>query len=383
MLKSYINEIDKRLVNEYNNPLKRDDYLSFLKWFNTRITNGNENKEFFFDYHNERKKWGRPIINNKRVYKLAHMIDTLIKHNVIFRSGYKFGENSRARTYQYAVDFLDIIEITDESIDIVLDESKSKYILKILPNNNQYQLLVSDRFTINRFEAMKWVIEETSHNRISKEKALKYHTVIDDIYYKNIFTSIGEKSGRLFTSFTSLNHNLREFCSIDNKYLSSIDLKSSQIYFLLNLMKQQYDDMDILRLYEIVISGDIYDYINNQMKCFKNREETKLEFYHFLYKGNKGYLPMQSFFKVKFPGFYNALIDLNKKLSKQNTNLSIELQRIEADIFITVCDKFVMRGCLSVHDSLYYVKDIEGELIDELMKQFNEKGYSKFKLNTI
>ena len=47
------------------------------------------------------------------------------------------------------------------------------------------------------------------------------------------------------------------------------------------------------------------------------------------------------------------------------------LQKLEANIFMPVCNQFVNRGCLSVHVSLYFPASMRGEIESRLMKQFS------------
>ena len=53
---------------------------------------------------------------------------------------------------------------------------------------------------------------------------------------------------------------------------------------------------------------------------------------------------------------------------------------MEADIFIPVQNMFVNKGCLSVHDSLYFKKSLRNEIMNELCQVLNVSGFKDFTL---
>jgi len=382
--------LDTLLKDEYDNPISRKDYLTFIEYFEKRLSvNINEtfeSVELNADY--ERNRWGRIKFNNKTIRKFTHIVHTLKKHNIITSTGYLVNEHSKR--YSYTEAFLNAITYTN--IQFIKEEINDKLYENLKSTkyydetNPQYQLIKSDRFALDTNKCIEFIIKSYDTEFKSKNSVLTNLKRILDINNKEIFT-VRINNGRVYTSFSSLKRELRKYCTIDGVALESLDLKSSQPYLLIHYLKSKYpDSIGIKRLYDILVNDDIYDWIIK--KCdeelsyhIKSRDDCKILMFSYIFKKtNKGNDKVQKLFKKIFPDVYEIISKERKIFMKQNTTLADYLQSLEAEIFIPVCEKYVSRGCLSVHDSLYFVPGLRGEIEEDLKKSFLEKGYKEFKL---
>lgn len=382
--------LDTLLKVEYDNPISRKDYLTFIEYFEKRLSvNINETFESVeLNANYERKKWGRIKYVNKTVWKFTHIIHTLEKYNIITSTGYLVNEHSKR--YSYTEAFLNAITYTN--IQFIKEEINDKLYENLKSTkyydetNPQYQLIKSDRFALDTNKCIEFIIKSYDTEFKSKNSVLTNLKRILDINNKEIFT-VRINNGRVYTSFSSLKRELRKYCTIDGVALESLDLKSAQPYLLIHYLKNKYpDSIGIKRLYDIVVNDDIYDWIIK--KCdeelsyhIKSRDDCKVIVFSYIFKKtNKGNDKVQKLFKKIFPDVYEIISKERKIFMKQNTTLADYLQSLEAEIFIPVCEKYVSRGCLSVHDSLYFVPGLRGEIEEDLKKSFLEKGYKEFKL---
>lgn len=387
MIRSKTQEIDKRLVSEYDNPISRKDYYTFFEWFDRKIIMDETGVEFLVNNARERSKWPFLSINKKRKREFDIIVEALVKYNIIWRSQYQFGPIKQyCRTYRYAEDFLDSFDIEDVDVQVPTEKKIKDKIYYFLPNHKQYKLLSSQRFSIDNKAATGWVLDAYKENRITKRKATLFLDMVNNINNKNLYLSIGEKNNRVTSSFTNLKSDLRNFCKIDNIHLESIDMKSAHAYFLIRrLIKINSDpNSDVYKLYDIITKDDLYYYLLKDLGLElteQNRNIIKKDFFHFVYKGSAGKpVASQKIIMKKFPDTWNLLKQYNKLLNENGESLAVILQKEETSIFIPIANRYVDRGCLSVHDSLYYKPSLRGEIEQDLSTFLDSNGYTDYRL---
>jgi uncharacterized protein YqcC (DUF446 family) len=391
----FIIVIDTILSDVYNKPIPRKDYLSFFEMFE-KIISRNINEEFTsMEINNnvERIKWGRIKVNGKMIWKLDLMLKTLKEKRILESTGYLANiPNSKghSRRFYFTESFLN--ELDYSSFSIVYEEINDK-IYQTLKNQKsydesdpQYQLLKSSRFTIDVDKCNEWLIETYKSNQISKESCLLNIRRVQDIFNKDIYV-VKINNGRVYSSFNSLKKELRQFCYIDGEPLSNCDLKSSQPFLLATYLINKYPkNGDVQSFFDIVVNRDIYTWLmtkNNELfeEKIKGRDDCKPEFYRYLFKKtNKGVNNIQRIIQSVFPSMYNIIKNEKNSLAVEGNNLANLLQSVEAKLFIPVCEEFVDRGCLSVHDSLYFKSGIEDEIRSGLEGKFGQFEIIKYKI---
>lgn len=290
------------------------------------------------------------------------------------------------------------IEITD---NLYLKLRKER----LRPNKDylqyQYDLLESDKFIFNVKLANEWLKNEVENGLdINSNKYNCYKRMIFDLETKDIITVEDEKTGRIFTSFNLCKRELRQFCFIKNDewdeqiHLDSFDLKSSQPYLLASLLlKENPDNKDVLKFYDIVTKRDIYEYFlyhfktiypdgfitEDQVMNLKTRDDIKPEFLKVLFKDNRGFAVLEKIFKQEFSGVLKFIQD---KKRKQSNKLALNLQQEESNIFISAYKECIKQkiDCLTVHDSLYFKEINKDKVYLILTNIFNSLGYINYKL---
>ena len=241
-----------------------------------------------------------------------------------------------------------------------------------------------------------WIDDKFYRERsISSNQKRNYTRMVLSIEDKMIFTVEGANSGRVFTNFNSIKRELRQFCTIDGQKLMSIDLKSSQPYLMAQFMKKNWP-VESKTFYDTVTKDDIYLFFlkkwneanpagfyrefniaKNKMEdiYLNTRDDIKPEYLKMLFKIRGRKPALDDVFKSEFPFVY-------EKVQEQKEGLASTLQREESDLFIPVCTEFAERGCLSVHDSLYFKPDLHQPIMDSLKDIFINKQFADFKFNT-
>lgn len=373
--------IDSVLKDKYDNPIPRKDYLTFFEFFERRMSHNEINgfKSVEINNNKERLNWGRITTNKKVLWKLDIILKTLKELHIINCSGYE--PNRHSRRYLYTESLLNAIDAY--SFNIVYEETNEK-IYNAFKNSklydtsiSQYRLLKSNNFTIDVNKCISYLIELYNIFAISKTNLILNIRRVFDIYNKDIY-AVKINNGRIYTSFSSLKKELRQFCYIDNESLISIDLKSSQPYLLASYLNHKYPNVpDVQNFYDLVIHNDIYEWIMSKDLSIKSRDDSKKEVFQYIFKiTNKGNCITQQIVKKEFP----ILNDIISAERKQLNGLANFLQSIEADLFIPICERY-SDDCLSVHDSLYYTKRIETEIEKEILNRFEEKGFHYATLN--
>ncbi|MES2429434.1 MAG: hypothetical protein V4556_00780 [Bacteroidota bacterium] len=255
-------------------------------------------------------------------------------------------------------------------------------------------------------------------NRISQKK------------YSYCFSGVGH---RFYNPLSNLKKELRDFITYDGVPLVSIDIKNSQPFFSIALMKQSFweasdqsdkilnlqnlkrklrgyvveegiinsiitlskcsttlssKDFTFTNYINLVTGGEFYEYIEENFKPlypdrFNNRQNVKREVLRILYsQPNREFVPFYKpcqTFKSLFPKVYE-LFKLIK--SVDYTLLPLLLQRIESFLVIDVVCKQISQlhpeiPLFTIHDSIVTIKGNEA-LVEQIMSQEIEKyiGYA-------
>jgi len=381
--------VDNILNEEYDKPISRKDYLTFFEYFERGIASGHSEafNSVQINDHIERVKWGRVKVDGKNVWKLSQILKTLKEKRIIDGTGYVNG--LYPRRFFYTVAFENAIDFG--TFDIVYEETNEK-IYNILRNcktynesNSQYKLLKSDRFSIDVDQCTGLLMDMFKNGQISKNDALINIRRANDIHNKTNIFVVQISNGRVYTSFNSLKRELRQFCYIDNKPLLSLDLKSAQPYLFASYLLKKYPNVaDIQMFYNVIVDDDIYNWTIEVMKLNDNtimsRDTCKVEYYRYLLKSdNKGACPVKAIIKKEFPEMYEIIKKERTEIVNDNGSMANFLQGAEARIFIPVCEMFP-DDCLSVHDSIYFLKSIAKDIRTKLENKFESENLVKYKL---
>jgi len=374
----------------------------FFYYFNLLNTS---NEEYIYLYnHNERNLYGRftEKIGNtrKRLYIYDKVKKVLHEKNIIYESGYD-ASNHTARLYKFTNTTQK--RLNDDDLEIINLKVKKTKLKKQCQNLTisdynsylQYNLLTSDRFSIDIMSARDFIKNSNISNHKKKFNLLN----IDNIANKEIFVSRGKNNNRIISSFTNLKSNIRKFCYIDGKELQSIDLQSSQLTLFVHYLKNKYNNPEVLKFYNLVTEGDVYEHFLQRSKDLnlekykiwnsgnfswdyieiKERRDVKREIFNFLYSKIKVNNSFKKYLEIDFPNVYKIIID-EKRLRRKTKmkNMAVELQKLESNIFIPVSDKYITKGALTVHDSIYFVPELYDDILKDLKISFKNNKIDKF-----
>jgi hypothetical protein len=394
----FLKVLDELLSSCYNKITTREHYLSFLYNLENKMAHCDDEKhsEPWFNYDKERRKYKLLKIDNKRVWQMAILIKNLDDNNVISVSSYN-KDKGICRSYSYSGYFNYLL--SDIERTIVQEEIPEDLYIKIITDKTvptdpyltpQYDLLKSDRFRIDTTQALSWINDQL----LFPDKKRIYLRLAMDLNDKKITVTRGEKSNRLFTNFNFMKREFREMCYINDKPLSSLDLKTSQPYLFASYMVEKYKSYEAKRFYELVTDDDIYTWFLNKWNetedhfywhydrkkgikvktWIKTREDAKPEFLKLLFKDEGSDPPFTSIFKDEFPSLYKSLLS-------ERDDLCWKLQQLESYLFVPLANQYASQGCLSVHDSLYFVDNVRDELLCSLNERFKASNLEKYKLN--
>ena len=404
---TFIFKIDEILSKHYSKQLKREKFYLIIELIQRR------SQQFpGIKTHLQKARLKSEYLQSHIGRDYKKYFDILIDENILKTDNrYIVGEKCKDFWIDYKI--LNAVKMEDLFIDGSVEISDIVYrkIRKnlVAPEKGhlayQFNLLMSDKFYFDFDEAESWLITQVRNGlRCDSPKYNCYKRMMFDLQDKYIITVEDEKTGRIFTNFNLCKRELRSFCYFRDlktgvlSKLKSLDLKSSQPFLLASqLLKENPDSTDCLNFYKTVVEDDIYNYFLkrfielNGSTTYKNydgticsiesRQDVKPEFLKVLFKGNAGFAALEKVFKEDFPEVF-AFIKAKKDKGESNA-LAIELQFIEASIFLEAHRRIVKLGmdCLTVHDSLYF-KDSNYDKVKSILTEvFIERGYSGFILS--
>jgi hypothetical protein len=250
---------------------------------------------------------------------------------------------------------------------------------------------------------------------------------LDELNEKNYRYSVDQTAHRFHSNFTNLKTDFRQFITYGNEELVSVDIKNSQPFFALMLLRpgfyenfespitfhsiysnnlpisspshlqyislmirkcsESYTSKEIQTFSELVLNGQIYEYLAQELFdekgiVFEDRRELKNEFFHAFYSPNqtigKPDAHLRRLFRDRFPKVYEIFSLLKKKDHKL---FPVLLQRIESFIVVEqICNRIAhIRPYLpiyTVHDSIVTTAGNEG-FIEAIMSEEIERltGY--------
>lgn len=390
---TFITAIDTLLNSDYNKIAKRDDYLSFLNLFNALHLYKDLDKNSWINIGRDkyRSKFGRRIINRKPIWKLPIILRTLVEKGILDKINYSKQSNLTAR-YKYTDKFLQVLKTP--ALKIVSSTLLKKVVkeLTIEEYNPQYQLLMSERFQIDYEAANKKLYDMLMKGELTILKLLINQFSLINLHMKRIFCKTDPKTGRVYTSYTNLKKELKQFCTIDNQPLKEVDMKAAQPTILAHYLIQKYPNIkDVQKFYHIVTKEDIYDWYASffafdvfGINAGMVRDDAKTEFLKYLFKKkNQGDVLFQQITRTHLPGLYKIISAERKIASSEGTNLAIKMQKVEADIFITAVSDHIQDGCLTCHDSVHFIPGLETKIVDCLQNEMKANKIVDFQINII
>lgn len=176
-----------------------------------------------------------------------------------------------------------------------------------------------------------------------------------------------DTNNRLDTNFTNMCADLvDDIC--DQNDLVQIDLNNSQFAILSHILKGKLDSDDYSRFKGLSISGQLYDYIKEELDL-ASRKAAKLVMFELLFSSRKNSTAGKAKLKTIFPTVVKWIDDY-KKVNGDEA-FAVMLQSEESKIFIDgiyMAMKKKKMFCLTKHDSII----VRSAYMDEALAIINE-----------
>lgn len=177
--------------------------------------------------------------------------------------------------------------------------------------------------------------------------------------------------GRVFSPFTNLPKDLRQFVSVSGSgELMEVDVRCSQPFFLCALMRSEGVRCDALK---DVTSGVFYDRIAEA--CNLGRDEVKQPTLALIYDRNRS-IQVKAWEQVRealislYPDLWRYVCEFKER--NDYKELALNMQRNEGELILkrVACDALERFGCFvgTIHDSIV-VPEQYAESVRELIQQ--------------
>jgi len=220
-------------------------------------------------------------------------------------------------------------------------------------------------FKSNSIDALKKEFKSSLYNTIfSKEMWInKLFMILERFNDDNRF-NLSRNSGRVYTKISNLPGSFRKHLTLNGNPIIGIDCVNSQPLLLNTIIEC---GADYKRLCE---DGILYEHIND------DREKAKKLFIKNFMFAKRHYFETSAYeIKKIFPDIYQQV----KDISFSNNNLALQLQKLEAKIWIKGISKSLFENGIehvTLHDSVYVEeKNIKPtkEFILQIYKKYNLK----------
>jgi hypothetical protein len=224
----------------------------------------------------------------------------------------------------------------------------------------------------------------------SSDKYWAQKALVDKIMLGDIFVATDTRGARVFSNHSNLAKELRNELKIEGEDKISIDIKNSQIQTLCIFLNEKFPKLyntneRTREFFELVNNGEIYDFISNKFNY--ERKKVKKDMLNWLYaelyvSRNKESLDyINRYIKARWSDIHEK-IELIKDRKEGGKLLSHKLQMMEAKVVKEIQIDMLKRGitCITLHDSFYFKKSIDKEIIKEVIERLKNEGYGQIEV---
>jgi len=202
---------------------------------------------------------------------------------------------------------------------------------------------------------------------------------IEKIDNEDFFLEQPDPTSRIYTNLTNLSSDLRQFLTHKTmSNMTNMDIMNSQPYVFCTLLREKYKGQelpeDVQKYITLTSTGKFYEYVMNLLDVpADERKAFKIQFFAKIFYCQTGYSVRTregKLFRKEFKNVY-ALINEYKEESYQN--LSIQMQRTEANIILnSIGDELKKRHIWysTIHDSVVVLKEHQEEVKHLIIQQF-------------
>lgn len=399
---TFVDTVDSILKEDYSNQFTpREAFFKLFELINKFSSYTEDRKSASIHWSVIRDFLGKKQINKKREWLAAKVIEVAVNKNIISFINHRYDSknlsNNKSRVYSYTEIFKK--KYTDKISHIDIDKTTQKKMEKEYKRPTQKLLRIQydilNKASFDYKGASNWI--NSRANDLTDTQLANYNSSALRMFNKQINITQDPKTNRIFSNLTLMKKELRQFITIDGESLAEVDLKSSQPFLLAHMiLREEPQNNEFKAFLEMVTTKDIYNHfrelwydINGSYKYFEynvetevmdereitNRDVSKREFMRLLFKGAQGSVPFQVVLKHSYPKVYLKLQELKKRFKGIDNNLAIQLQKVEADLFLPLMIQ--IKDCITCHDSVY-IKVSEAIKVKEIVSNhLNNNKYFK------
>jgi len=249
---------------------------------------------------------------------------------------------------------------------------------------------IGHRLRVNWSEELKWTVIGTAikhyneqinaHQKTNSVEEIisGYYSDLNKLDGKGFYTILHDQrykfpTFRLFTPYTNLKKELRQFITLDGQKLCNIDIRSCQVALLSTLYNDSPADQEEKGNFQFrICSEDIYEYLAGENS---SRKEVKIMMFKVMFDktvNQKG--QVYDKFKEKFPILAQRVAETKIGNYKK---VAFLMQNRESEIMIAGALTYLLleKGveCLSIHDSISCFEEHVPIVRETITKFFYEK----------
>lgn len=264
--------------------------------------------------------------------------------------------------------------------------------------NSEVQLEFIAKLELNKTLFNSTLKELIQNKKVGNKASIHYFNHLQYVEYEcynfnnlKSFSLYDNFSNRYYNFFTNKPSQIRKCFKIEGKDLKSLDIKSSQIYFLsqldkLDLSNYQIDKAKIsieAEFKKLVLEDDIYQFFANELKIERNKAKKWLLSY--LY-GHKRMVRLKKVIQDNFPHLSQTLsylmsikinnpkycfeiVDKKGDIKVKNNYFNFILQSIEREVFLKSLEG--LNDYYTIHDSVYFQNGREEEFKSKILNFFS------------
>jgi len=310
-----------------------------------------------------------PLLQKTYGMRYHLLFEYLMENGIIQKTRNYSTESGASNEYKLKIRLDEVI--THNSTDFVLNK-KHRILWEKRRNdviNEKSPIPVSIRkkilddlysVTLRDFdESVQTINKLITHN---PRKYVKNLMMLTSLYNEDIYWEFDDH-GRFHSNLTSLMREIRDDqLLIDGEQIESIDIKTSQPFFLVQLMKRDWlinDQREFQHFIHLVEDNDLYNhFVHRYPDRFKDRNSVKPMVFRCLFDEGKYNHIYKELFREEFPDIYEFLQNyhVNYGESLWKTLQRMESKLIYDTIYKSIIHQFPYIKLFTVHDSIHYPK---------------------------
>jgi len=220
--------------------------------------------------------------------------------------------------------------------------------------------ILDDLYSVTLRDFDESVLTFQNSIKNNPRKYIKNLMMVTSLNNGDIFWEF-DNHGRFHSNLTSLMKEIRDTqLLIDGEPVKTIDIKTSQPFFLVQLMKRDWlinDQKEIQQFISLVEQNDLYNhFINRYPDRFQDRNAVKPMVFRCLFDEEPYEHIYKELFRKEFPDIYEFLQNyhVNYGESLWKTLQRMESKLIYDTIYQSIINQFPYIKLFTVHDSIHY-----------------------------